>query len=281
MAIVVGPQLQALLDRYGLGSLTPWISESLIKGVSEEQIMLELYDRPEFKRAFPEIEARRLAAEQTGLAYTPISPEDVLNYRTQARELMRMYGLPSSFYSQDSDFFNLIVDDVSMDELNWRLETASQRVFTAPPEVRSVFGELFGAGSDDALFALFVDPDRAQPLLEDMVQRAEIGGAARRFGFDMTPLGMQRLEQYNITYQQALEGFSALDVQRGLFAETISEEEDLEALDEGVEATFGIGGGAVEKVQRRAQSRVASTKGQSGGGAEERGVTGLGGAGRR
>jgi hypothetical protein len=242
-----------------------------------------MYDQPYFKAAFPEIFAREQLIKGTGVTMMPLSPEDILTYRTQARALMRAYGLPGSFWNHITDFTNLIVNDVSIEELSQRLDDAVTRVQTAPPDVRAVFGELFGASSDDALFAIFVDVDRAMPELERMVERAEMGGAARRFGFEIGSVMGERLAAAGITYAQGTEGFAALDMQRGLFAETLSEEdeEDLEAEEEGVEAVFGLEGGAANTVQRRAEARVAESTGQAGGGTEERGVTGLGGAGRR
>ena len=280
MATAIGPQIQALLERYGLGEMSVWLSDHIIRGSSEEQVMLELYDHPVFRRIYPEIEARRAKAAQDGINVTPISVDDVLNYRTQARELMRFYGLPTNFYATNADFFDLIVNDVSIDELNTRLESASARVRQAPVEVRSVFGELFGDG-DQALFAMFVDVDKSVAALEDMIQQAEAGGAARRMGFELTPSEMYRMQGTNLSYNQVLEGFSLLDQTRSLYDESISEEEDFTVGSEGIEATFGLGGGAATKVASRAETRTASTQGRSGGLNEERGATGLGGAGRR
>lgn len=276
----VGPQMQALLTRYGLGGLAGWLSGRIVANISAEQIMLELYDRPEFKAAFPEIEARRALGQKTGTTLAPISPEDVLQYRTQAKELMRAYGVPAGMYSQNADFFDLIVNDVSMDELNRRLEMASTRVAAAAPEVRSIFSELYGANGDTALFSLFVDEEKAVPVLEDMVQKAEAGGAARRFGFDIQESTMNRLAGLNVDYGQAVEGFGQLDVVRGLLDESIYEDEDYTVDEEGTEAVFAFGEGR-SKLERRAGERKASTSGAAGGLIEERGATGLGGAGRR
>jgi hypothetical protein len=277
----IGPVLQEMLRRYGLSGLAGWASRQLREGASEDEIALSLYDQPLFKQVFPEVEARRKLIAQGGLNAQQLSVDDVLNYRLQGRQMMRAYGLPPSFYASNDGFYNLIVNDVSLDELGSRLDTAVTRVQRAAPEVRGVFGELFGAASDSALFALFVDVNKATPELERMVQRAEFGGAARRFGFELTPAEMARADGYGLTYDQAVEGFARLDVQRGLFGETILELEDIEAEDEGVAAAFGLEGGAAEKVARRAETRVTSTAGQAGSGSDERGPAGLGGAGRR
>lgn len=276
----IGPQLQETLNRYGLGGLASWVSQKVTSGASMEEILLELYDRPEFKAAFPEIEARRKKAEATGQVLSPISPEDILNYRTQARSMMQSYGLPATFYTSNADFFDLITNDVSIDELNTRLQMASNKVATAPPEVRQAFGELYGDNSDQALFALTVDVKKATPELEKMLNAASVGGAGSRFGFDLNVEQMTRLAGYGVDYGQAAQGFSSLADEEGLLEESIYENVDLN-LDTGIEAAFGLNAESSKALQRRADERTASTKGAAGGLIEQRGATGLGGAGRQ
>lgn len=280
--MALGFFLSTLLDKYGLGGLKRWAEMLVVSGASEDEIILALYEHPEFQRAFPEIEARRKMAEKTGINLRPLSADDILAYRTQAKALMRSYGLPPSFYDKNEDLFELIVNDVSLDELNFRLESARTRVLDAPPEVREVFTELFGQNSTTALFEVFVDPDRAAPDLENMIQMAEAGGAARRFGFRLTEAQMLRLERQNLTYGEAERGFAELDIRRGLFDESLFEEGiDLEAEEEGVEAVFGLEGGASEQLRRRAETRRAQTEGGGGIAVEQAGATGFGVAGQR
>jgi hypothetical protein len=275
----IGPQLMAVLDRYGLGTLATWVSQKVTSGASMDEIMLELYDRPEFKAAFPEIEARRKRAQTEGVSLSPISAEDVLNYRTQAQALMRSYGLPPGFYTNNSDFFNLIVGDVSIDELKSRLDMTTTKVVQAAPEVRSAFAELFGDSSDQALYALATDVDKGLPELEKMLNAAGAGGAATRFGFDINASQMNRLAGYGIDYGQAAQGFSTLADERSLLDESILEDVDLN-MDTGIEAAFGLNDESSKALQRRAGARTAQTAGAGGGLMEERGATGLGGAGR-
>lgn len=279
--MALGPMLTSLLARYGLASLTRWAEQAIIDGKSPEELELELYDRPEFQAAYPEIELRRKQAQATGISVEPISADQILAYRAQARAMMRSRGLPSSFYSQDADFRDLIVNDVSLDELNGRLQLSVDRVRQAPPQVRSMFDEITGGLGDNALFSLFFDPTKSMDYLEDLVQEAEAGGAARRFGFNLSAIQRNRIADLNIDYSQATEGFAALDAQRGLFEESLYEEVDFTAEEEGTEAVFGLEGGAEERLRRRAETRTAQTAGGAGGLAEDRGSTGLGGAGRR
>lgn len=275
--------LRMTLRTYGLDSksLADWALESLIAGNSIDQILLELEQRPEYKKAFPEIEERQKRSLAEGIQLTPISPAEILEYRTQAKQLLRSYGLPESFYANNGNFFTLIVNDVSMEELGQRLDLSAKRVKQAPPEVRSVFEDVYGHLSDDALFLTFLNVEATIPALEDMVQVAEAGGAARRLGFGLSAQDMRRVADLNITYDQAVEGFTQLDDVRGLFDETLSERVDFTVGAEGVDAAFRTGAGAADRLARRGEARKAETSGGTGSTIEERGATGLGSAGRR
>lgn len=274
--------IRMTLRAYGLDSprLADWALESLIAGHSIEQILLELEQQPEYKAAFPEIEARQRRSLELGLQLEPIGPSQILEYRTRAKALMHSYGLPESFYTNNQNFFDLITNDVSLDELNARLDLSSKRVANAPPEVRAVFEDVFGTDSDRALFLAFTNVDTTLPALEDMVQVAEAGGAARRFGFGLSQAEMQRVADINIGYDQAVAGFRQLDASRALFDETITETQDLTVGGEGIAAAFGLEGGA-RALEQRSQARTAETAGSAGSLVETRGVTGLGPAGKR
>lgn len=270
------------LAAYGLKekSLQDWVIGSLKQGNPIEQILLELEQRPEFDRAFPEIRLRNEYMARSALQFEPIGPAEVLEYRTRAAELMRSYGLPRGFWDENRNFTDLIVKNVSLSELNERLELSSRRVANAPPEVRSVFEEVFGLRGDQALYLAFTNADQALPALEEMVQQAEAGGAARRLGFGLNAAEMSRLADLNISYGQAVEGFAQLSERRGLFDETLYETDDFTVGDEGVSAAFATGDDTMA-LQRRGEARRAETSGAGSALTEERGVTGLGAAGRR
>lgn len=271
------------LAAYGLTqpALADWALEQLIAGKPIETILLELESRPEFKAAFPEIDARRQRALAEGLQLEPINPSIILEYRTRFRALMRSFGAPPEMYDTNEDIARFIIGDQSLDEVNSRLKRVSERVYQAPIEVRAVFTDLFGAQGDDALFALFLDPQKSEPYLENLVQMAEAGGAARRMNFGLTEAEMRRMEAANITYDQALEGFRTLDAKRGLFEESLYEEgQDFTVGSQGIEAAFGLAGGSAEELARRAETRKASTSGSSLAAQTQEGVIGLGTAGR-
>jgi hypothetical protein len=282
MAVTAPPELVSLLKRYGLESMASWAADAVVRGLSEEEIVQQLYDHPTFKAAFPEIEARQKRAETEGISLPPISADDVINYRAGARQLFRSWGVPQGLWDTNADIAEFLVGDVSLDELNQRIERRAVRVTQGAPEVRQMFDELTGYHGDEALFALFLDPERSVTLLDKWVQEAEFGGAARRFGFQVERSRIEDVARYGLTYGQSVEGFASLDEMRGLFDESLFEEGiDYTVGEEGISAAFGLGGGAAEKLEKRAGARTAQTRGATGGIQEERGATSLGGAGRR
>lgn len=274
---------RSVMAQWGLDSpsLLSWVDEKLRAGESFDKIMFDLERRPEYDAAFPEIKARRDKMDQSGMPLSPLSPGQILEYRTQAKSLMRSFGLPPSYYENTTVLFNLITNDKSLSELNDSLDLLQKRVANAPPQIGAVFSEVFGADATQAMFLAFTNDTVTIPALEDMVQQAEAGGAARRLGFNLTQPEMQQLADVNITYDQLVSGFGTLDEKRSLFDETISERTDLTVGNEGIGAAFGIGGGDAQALEHRAKSRTAESAGAGGELGESRGVTGLGVAGKR
>lgn len=272
-----------VMAQWGLDqpSLLAWADEKLRAGESIDKILFDLERRPEFDAAFPEIKARRDKMDATGNALSPIGPGEILEYRTQAKALMRSFGLPPEYYDNPDVVFNLIVNDKSLAELNDSLDLLQKRVAQAPPQVGAVFDEIFGANSRQAMFLAFTNDATTIPAIEDMVQQAEAGGAARRLGFGLSEQEMSHLASANLTYDQLVSGFGDLDKRRSLFDETLSERQDFTVGTEGIGAAFGLGGNYAGQLEHRAASRTAETAGSGGELEENRGSTGLGTAGKR
>lgn len=263
-----GLVLKTLSD-YGLPeSLAQWAWEQIVAGRGQDEVLLDLQDRQEFKDEFPEIEARKKA----GL--TAISPAYVVNYRQQAARLMRAAGLPEGFYDSKQDFQDLLTKDVSLNELGDRIAGAAHAAFTTDPVVRQEWRNL-GFGDGD-LTALWLNPDVAQPLLEKRTAAAQLSGTAVRSGFG----GLQSFEALDLADQgvdpgQAQAGFGRLTQQRELFSpldsgeSTISRQEQLDA---------GVGGNAAAqaRIEERARRRRAQFSGGGSFAAGQQGMTGLG-----
>lgn len=263
-------RLGQLLSRYGLEGMTDWVRSKLLAGASESEIQLELYDQPAFKARFPVIEARR----QAGL--TPVDVGDVLEFEQRGRELLRQAGITNPAFTSNEYLQGLMGRDVSVAELQGRLNDGLLRVTVAPPEVRAAFGEFFGPNSDAAMASLFLDPDVALPELEKMAMTAYAGGIGDRFGFDIAQGIAREIADTGVSQAGIWQGYAQLDQMNPLFKETIGENRDLTAEGEGVAAVFNTQPGAASTLERRRLSRVNQLQGAGGAAATEAGVIGLG-----
>ncbi len=267
-----------ILRQYGLEALIPIVDSWIRGGMSWEEAQLAFYDTSTeagkiFDTRFPAIRMRR----EANLA--PISPADYVAYEGHARQLMRAAGLPEGFYDTPDDYTNLLAGDVSLSELNDRINQGFIQVQQAPPEVREAFSEYFGSNGDAALASYFLDPERAVPVLAEEVEIAKIGGASKAFGFQLDKGRAKKIAGTDVSFTEARSAFGNLRSMEPLFTESVSEGVDLTAEGEGVDAAFGLDQGqAAKKLSRRLEERVGTTQGAGGAAAGESGVFGLGSA---
>ena len=192
---------------------------------------------------------------------------------------LKAAGLPSTFYDSPDDYAKWINGDVSPKEVSDRIDLASKASLTAPPEVRD-FLVKEGLSPTD-LAAYFLDPDKG-----DLVQAkaryttAEIGGAAKHAGFDLSVDQATGLQAGGTTGQDATQGFSQAAAMKPLFTATAAEA----TTGTGVGVTDVVGAvgndpAAQAKIARAKEARAAEFGGGGGAGAGGKGDTGLGGAG--
>ena len=173
-------RLRALLNRVGLTELEGAVQGVITGGTVDlndpNAIVFALRDQPAYQRRF----AANTARAKKGLP--ELDPSTYVGLEEQYRQLMQSNGLPTGFYDQQEDFQKLIEGDVSPQELQSRIQQGYRRVRDADPEVRRQMRELYGV-DDNALTAYFLDPERAQPLLERQARAAEIAARGREQAF--------------------------------------------------------------------------------------------------
>lgn len=245
--------LQQLLDSYGLGSLSQFVITELISGRSQDEIALDLQQTPEFKAAFPEIAARKAA----GLP--AISPGEIVSYRNSAVQLMRAAGLPQGFYDSPQDVQGLISSDVSLSELNDRINAAKDATYNIDPAAQARLYQEFGlAPGSGALAAFFLDDKKALPLLQQQLQAAQIGGAADQVGYGgLSNDTALQLAQSGVTAAQARQGFNTLGGEQQLFTGLPGENATTIGQDQQLQAQFYGNVDAQQAIERRRQSRQA------------------------
>ena len=168
--------------------------------------MILIRTTPEYKQRFPAMAA--LAAK--GRA---ISESEYIAYESAASTLERRYGLPRGMLM--GNVTNLLENEVSAAELNDRVLLASAASVQAPQDIRDQFKQYYGI-DQGGLTAYFLDPEKAQPLLEKQYAAAVIGTEAARQGVGVDVYGAENLQMLGVSQEQAREGFGRVAGARDL-----------------------------------------------------------------
>lgn len=259
----------SILDQYGLGDLSNWAWGELTAGKTEAQVVLDLYNTPEFENRFPAIAQR----QEAGLP--PISPADYINYEDSATQILKAAGFPSTTWSDPTLITSLIGGDTSLSELQTRAGLAAQAVFQSPKAVQDAFQRDFGV-SAGSLAAYFVDPQTALPALQQEFLAAQIGGAGTLAGYGTNPGIDTRLAADGISAQAATAGFQDLGSKEQLFTPLPGEQGTALSQDQQVAAEFEGNAQDQALINQVAARRKAQFAGSGGFGASQQGYTGLG-----
>jgi hypothetical protein len=269
------------LAEFGLGALADFAwKQYLQSGASDVStamtiIMPSIRERPEYKARFPAMDS--LAAK--GRA---ITESDYVAYERQVTELFRAAGLPQGFYDQPADFKKFLENSLSPSEIQERVQNAQTAIYNAAPAVKQQLHELYGVGASPGdVTAYFLDPDRAEPLLNRRLAAAQISGRGVESGYG----ALERPEAEAVAdrglSQEAIDqGFQNLEQTRELFHAQVGAH-DLESggitREEQLGAAFLGDEQASEVISREQRTRKANTSGGGGGFATDKaGVSGLG-----
>ncbi len=248
----IGPQLQAILERYGLTDLIGWASEAIIQGKSDDQIMLELYDQPTFQQRFAGIFSR----EAAGLP--PMSVDEYLQYETIASSLGSTFGMNLT----KAEIDQLISNDVSVQELEERFNIAATAVYESDAETRGELERLFNINQEQ-LMRFWMDPKAELGRLQQQYRMGEIAGAALRTGFgQITGTQAGRLQEAGLTQEQALSGFGQLASMSELFSPLDAGENNI-SQDQQIDVLTGDAN-AAQTIERRQARRKAEFEGTGG-----------------
>lgn len=256
-------KLSAMFAAYGLESLAPFISSRIMADVSEEMLLLELYDRPEYQQRFPGMKALR-AKKRT------VNEGDYMRIEREMTQTARFFDLPVGFYDNPEDFGKLIGNEVSPKEYQDRLQVGQDLARTLNPSVKSQLLEFYGVG-EGALTAYVLDPDKALSLLQKQAKAAMFVGIGRAAGFQLRGITSGQAE--NIAGTQAYAKLSEQQLSQalgqagqlrttqsrlaGIEGQAYNEEEALKAVIEGSPE-------ALLASQQRAQREAARFGGRSG-----------------
>jgi hypothetical protein len=252
-------------------SLGEWAWKQITSGKSQAEVALGLQDQPAYINRFGKVidayKAKNL---------TPPQPAEILNYEQQFYQTMRAANMPKDFYDSPDDAQNFMSRQWSLNEVVSAVNDGYLKVKNAPIEVRKAFQSFFGADGDSALASFFLDPEKAQPILERAVSEAQIGGQALRFGFNIDKTQAERFTDLGITQDTASQNFQQLQELNPLFTASVSEKDNLDAQVQGIQAFFEGNTAAKQAMTQRQNQRKSDVAGGGGAMGGQAGILGLG-----
>jgi hypothetical protein len=199
-------RLTAMFDGVGLGSLAKFINQRIMEDASEESVLLELYDQPEYQARFPGMKALRSKGKT-------ITEAEYIKDEKAFAQTARFFDVPVGFYDTPDDFGKLIGNLVSPKEFQDRLQVGQDLGRSMSPGVKTQLQELYNIG-EGGITAYVLDSDRALPLLQKQAKAAQFVGFGRERGFKLE--GMTAAQAEQIVGTEAYSKLSAQQMQTAL-----------------------------------------------------------------
>ena len=199
-------RLTAMFEGVGLGSLAKFIDKRIMEDASEEAVLLELYDQPEYQARFPGMKALRSKGKT-------ITEAEYIKDEKAFAQTARFFDVPVGFYDTPDDFGKLIGNLVAPKEFQDRLQVGQDLARSMSPGLRTQLQELYNVG-EGGITAYVLDSDRALPLIQKQAKAAQFVGFGREKGFKLEGITAAQAEQ--IAGTEAYAKLSAQQMQTSL-----------------------------------------------------------------
>ena len=260
-------------DRYGLGALVAPLQDFITEGLSPAEFTLRLRQTDAYKKRFA------ANAQRINRGLRALSEAEYVELEDQYQNVMRNYGLPSSYYTRgdmgvQQGFEKFISGDVSAAELEDRIQTAQNRVINAAPEVSKALREFYPDITNGDILAYALDPDQALTNIRRKVTAAEIGAGAMQAGLATGLARAEELGRFGVTGEQARQGYQTIAdiLPSATKLSEIYSKQGMGPYNQAVaeQEVFGISGAATAAQKRRKLSELetaqfSGTSGASGG----------------
>ena len=195
----------------------PWLDElpgsvdiiiaGIKDGVPDGVIVANIRKSPEYIQRFPGM------AQRASNGYNAITEAEYLAVEDSNRATLRAYGILGIIAPSEEDFRTLsaemIANDVSPEEFSFRVDSGYAQLQDSGPTIRQSFQDFYGIEIDDStLLAYFLDPDLGVNEVERQIASATVGGAALRYGLNVTRTRAELLAGEGVTGPMAREGFA-------------------------------------------------------------------------
>lgn len=262
--------LESLLTEYGLEDLVTFTQDSMRQNLSKNEIVQRMRNEEPYKKRF------KVIADRKAQGLPAISEGEVVTYERQATALLRSSGLPKGFWDDPEDFYKLQMSDISLSELESRVNKGYVAALRAPQDVRDEWKNLYGLSEGD-LAAMYLDPSRTEAVLQERQSATMRAAEAARSGFgSLTVQQAEQLARLGISADQSASGFNDLTAQRELMSSLPGQQDSAIGTDEQLAAAFENNGGAQQKIKKVAEQRTAVFKGGGGFAGNKDGFAGIG-----
>lgn len=249
--------LQSTLKYYGLDDpqlvtdIKTALAERRITGASNiDDVGVQLRESEAFQRRFA-ANAARLAAKKPAYSVT-----QYLQLESAYRRALNVTGMPKDFYDSPEDFQAFIANDISPDEIQYRIQQGFEAVKNADPTVVNELKTLYGL-DDNMLAAYFIDPNKTKEAVVKSARAAEIAAQARQqAGIGLNVGQAESLATQGITESTAQAGFAKIKQQEQLLNPLAGE--DALTQEELIAGTFGTSGAATQRVATTQRRRKAA-----------------------
>jgi hypothetical protein len=195
-----------------LAELGDEIYRVLTQGIRDNEpidvIIQNVRDTSTYKQRFAGLEVRRREGLPAMTEAEYLSTE--LGYKNQIREFNVAGTLGLTTEEAFREFAaEMIGVDVSVQELNARLDRATGLARDASDTVQQAFIDFYGAPvSEDALVAYFLDPELGLNVIEDQLASATIGAEALSRGLQINRTRAEILRREGVTADLARQGYA-------------------------------------------------------------------------
>lgn len=183
------------------------IRQMMTGGYTPDDINLfmpEIQKTTSFKQRFPGFDAR------VSNGYNAIDIPSYLQLENQYHRIMQQAGLPAGFYDDPSDFGNWIANNVSPDEVQSRVQIATQTALNIDPTTRDLLTRFYGLGTGD-LASYFLDQQRALPVIQRQYAAANVATWAQRAGFNVNDMSRyEDLVDKGVTAETAAQAYGTI-----------------------------------------------------------------------
>jgi hypothetical protein len=226
------------------------LADRRITGASTiDDIGIQLRESEAFRRRFAANEARRAANKP---AY---SVSQYLQLESSYRQVLNAAGMPKDFYTDRTDIESFITNDISPDEVQYRVQQGYAAVKNADPAVVNELKTLYGL-DEGTLAAYFIDPNKTKDAVVRSARAAEVAAQARKqAGIGLTATQAEELVQAGVTEQQAQSAFGDVRALQELTQPLAGEEAITQQ--ELIQGVTGTNAAAAQRVAKTARQRRA------------------------